>query len=95
MCKLLYKTIIIFAIVGLILPIFSFAQIDTGKIKEEAPGILEGWWNSIRTFFVKAKDVFWGALIKAWQGAISLWQKMWLWIKTCGNLILVQSLICF
>jgi len=68
-------------IFGLIFPIFSFAQINSELIKQKVPGILEDWWNSIKTFFGKTKDIFWGALIKAWQGALSLWGKMWLWVK--------------
>jgi hypothetical protein len=75
------KIIYIILIISLLLAIFSFAQISGEPIKEKMPGILAGWWNSIKTFFGKTKDVFWSAFIKAWQGAVALWHKMWIWIK--------------
>jgi len=77
--------LILIVILGLILPIFSFAQITTEKMEEKAPGILEGWWNSIKIFWGKFKDVFIGALKKAWQSAVRIWKKMWEWFKNIWN----------
>jgi hypothetical protein len=79
------KIIYAFLIVLILFPIFSFAQISTEQIKEKEPGILEGWWNSIKIFWGKFKDVFIGALKKAWQSAVRVWQKMWEWFISIWN----------
>lgn len=75
--KIIYTVLVIF----LLLPIFSFAQTNTRSIKEKVPSILERWWNTVKTYFGKFGGALINALKKAWQAAVALWQKMWLWIK--------------
>jgi hypothetical protein len=83
--KLLYKNIIIFAIIGLILPSFSFAQIGTESVKEKMPSVPEGWWNATKMFWGKFGGILANAFKKAWQSAVWFWQKMWGWFQNVWN----------
>lgn len=75
------KIIFILLIALILLPSFSFAQINTEPIKEKMPSILEGWWSTIKTYWEKFGGMFINALKKAWQSAVWFWQKMWGWFK--------------
>jgi hypothetical protein len=79
------KIIYFILIVSIFLPVFSFAQIDSEQIKEKAPGILKEWGSTIKTFWLKQKDVFFSAFKKAWDAAIIVWKKMWAWLKSVWN----------
>ncbi len=79
------KIILIFIIITLVLPVFSIAQVDTGEIKEKAPGILERSWENIKIFWTKFGNIFIDALKKAWDGAVRIWQKMWEWFRNIWN----------
>jgi hypothetical protein len=79
------KIIYFILIVSIFLPVFSFAQISAGSIKEKGPGILEEWGNVIKTFWEKQKDVFFSAFKKAWDTAVRVWEKMWVWFKSVWN----------
>lgn len=74
------RLILIFLAIGLILPIFSFAQIKTKQIKEKVPGILENWWVAIKNFFGISKNTFSESIKKAWNEIITIWKKMWNWL---------------
>jgi len=74
------KTFCIILIASIFLPILALAQINTEVIKEKTPGVLESWWNSIKSFFSeKAKDIFLNAVKNAWNSAINIWKKMGNW----------------
>lgn len=71
-----YKIIIILSIISLILPTFSFAQekLTAPETEEEFKEIGRRFWE----FFPKVFKAI-------WQEAVSLWQKMWKWVKKAWN----------
>jgi hypothetical protein len=79
------KIIYFILIVSIFLPSFSFAQVNVESIKEKAPGILEEWGSAIKTFWYKYKNIFLSAFKKAWEAAVKVWKKMWIWFKNIWN----------
>ena len=80
------KTICIILIASIFLPILALAQINTETIKEKTPGILESWWNSVKSFFFgKAKDIFLNAVKNSWNFTINIWRKMGNWFVMVWN----------
>lgn len=71
--KLFYKTIIILSIIGLLLPSFSFAQVEQPETLEEAKEMGE------KALEVSKKELP-GILEKIWEeDVLPLWEKMYNW----------------
>lgn len=86
------KIILILLTLSLTLPVFSLAQISSETLKEKAPGILAEWWNATKIFFGKTWGIFKSAVIKAWQAAVVLWNKMWLWVKSTWEAFIASKI---
>ena len=86
------KIILILLTLGLILPVFSLAQISSETFKEKAPGILAEWWNAAKIFFGKAWGIFKSAVISAWRTTAALWSKMWLWVKSIWEAFIASKI---
>lgn len=68
--KTIYNLIIILSIISLILPIFSFAQVENKYPK--APGTFEEAKNFMFSIIKPLPDAIKGV----WQEALAIWQKM-------------------
>jgi len=80
------KTLCVILITSIFLPIMALAQINTDTIKDGTPGVLENWWNSIKSFFSeKVKSAFWDAIHKTWSLTIEVWKKMGNWFMMVWN----------
>lgn len=67
--KISHQFIIILSIIALILPSFSFAQVNE---RVQPPETLK----DVQELFQKATRPFFEGVLKAWQKALSTWQKM-------------------
>jgi hypothetical protein len=73
-----YKIIIIFSIISLILPNFTFAQENQTLKAPESTA-------ELRELGKKFLELFPKAIKGAWQAAVEIWQEMWNFVKKAWN----------
>lgn len=81
MGKLLYRILIILAIIGLILPSFSSAQEQEVKQYPKMPETFDEIW----TFLKKIIEPLPRAVGKVWQETVGIWQRMADWFIGIWN----------